>query len=291
MINEQRDRKTMSTLSQLVKKEQRGFNARKSGDAVDEPLEVIVVVAAGSGGQSAVRDFVQGLPSLEDTTVIIVLVSAGRAMNSESFSRFTSTPVQMIYGGIKIEKGTIYIAPESNSFGFGDNGRFSNTPPALYRSLGADVIEEACSNLSDQFGQKIVVAILSGGQKFAGGIARSVQKISQSGGTVMAQSGDFRVRPVQDGGFSCATYALLMSTICSRQCRRNSHAPGGGRKWRGITAGFSSSVGRGKGPCGWITAINLLIVPFVSFLRLRCKVAAEMPVAAAEMVPPTAFVQ
>jgi chemotaxis response regulator CheB len=153
--------------------------------------KVVLITGSGHGGYQAACDMLGSISDVGSNAIIIALVPDAQGGYSEAdFEGVSRASIKPVTAGTRFESGNVYVAPQRGSFDLSSNGRFSCTPPASYRVLGVEILNNATRNLADLYGDKLVMLVLSGSRKSAAGIGQVAENVTSNGGSVIIQAGE-----------------------------------------------------------------------------------------------------
>jgi two-component system CheB/CheR fusion protein len=183
--------------------------------AIDAPL--IVGVACFAGDIAAPAELVSALPADCGAAFIFVQqLFAGRERPlAEALATRTTLPVTLAKDGLVAEHGCIYVIPP-NATPTMTRGRIRVSPVASGIDCTADTL---FTSLAQQFGDKAVGVILSGGGSDR---ALGIRAIRQAGGTTFAQypgSARFPNMPISAIDTGCVDFVLRPHEIAHELTR------------------------------------------------------------------------
>jgi two-component system chemotaxis response regulator CheB len=156
---------------------------RPAGDG-DRPFD-IVAVASSAGGVVALDTMLPALPGDFPAAVVVVqhLDPRHRSLMAEILRRHAMLPVVQGEQGVRVQGGTVYIAPPNRHLLVGPDGVLSLSDAGLVHFVrpSADLLFES---VAASYQDRAIAVVLTGcGQDGATG----VRAIKRRGGTVIVQ--------------------------------------------------------------------------------------------------------
>lgn len=166
----------------------------------------VVVIGASAGGLTALSAVLGPLSVPFPAAIALVLhLSPDRpSVLTEVLGRYTRLPVRWAEDGVRMNPGTVYVAPPNRHLAFGSSGELSllRSPPVHFSRPSVDLLFESAARL---FGRRALGVILTGNGHDG---SEGVRAIHLVGGVVIAQdeaSSEYFSMPreaIESGGVS-----------------------------------------------------------------------------------------
>jgi len=146
----------------------------------------VVAMAASAGGLTALSQVLSGLPADFAAAIVVVqhLDPRHRSLMAEILSRHTPLNVRQAAEGVRLEPGTVYIAPPNRHLLVNPDGSLSLSQSELVHFVrpSADLLFES---VAASYRERAIAVVLTGTGSDG---AMGVQAIKKMGGTVLVQS-------------------------------------------------------------------------------------------------------
>jgi len=181
---------------------------------IASPAFDVVVIGGSAGGLAALSVVLGELPGDFPAPVAIVLhlSPAYPSLLTGVLARFSALPVQWATDGVRLERGTVYVAPPDWHLVFLPTGviELKQTPPVHFSRPSVDLL---FSSAARAFERRTLAVILSGNGRDG---STSVADIHRLGGVVIAQdeaSSEFFSMPRGAIGSGGVTFVLPLASI------------------------------------------------------------------------------
>jgi two-component system chemotaxis response regulator CheB len=188
-------------------------NAKSLETASDAPFN-IVAIAASAGGLKALSRVLSELPETFPVPILVVqhLDPRHRSLMDEILDKRTPLRVRQAEAGVRVEPGTVFIAPPNHHLLVDADGTLVLTQSELVHFVrpSADLLFESAAGT---YKERCIAVVLTGTGRDGGMGVEAVKKV---GGTVIAQdaaTADFSGMPHTAIETGCVDFILQLDEI------------------------------------------------------------------------------